>query len=125
MGWLNGKRGGTDLLLEHVLGVAVEVGGVGGDVVLELLDALLLAGLVLVVVGFFLDEAVDGRGGDGEGGWGGHGFLGRRVVLGVESVVVVNREVWWRGSGLIWMRVLVRRGFIGGGLYRCLAGWSC
>lgn len=42
------------------MGVLVQVGALVGDVLLELGDAGLLAGEVLVVVGLLLDEALDG-----------------------------------------------------------------
>lgn len=58
--------GGTHLLLENVGSVAVQLRAVGGDFVLELLDAGLLGGLLFVVVGFLPDEAVDRLGRDVE-----------------------------------------------------------
>lgn len=62
----------ADLLLEDVFSVLVQVGALLADVLLELGDAGLLAGEILVVVGLFLDQALDGRGGDGERRWGSH-----------------------------------------------------
>lgn len=60
------------LLFEHEIGIAVQVGAPRGNVVLEFLDACLLVGLLLVVVGFFLHEALDRLGRDDERGRGRH-----------------------------------------------------
>lgn len=93
---MHGTRG-THLLLENVGCVAVQVGAVGSNFVLELLDAGLLGGLLLVVVGFLLDEAVDRLGRDVESGGRSHGafFFGgvgerkvRKVVGLLQSLVV-------------------------------------
>jgi hypothetical protein len=81
-------KGLADLLLEDVFGVLVQVGALLADVLLKLGDAGLLAGEVLVVVGLLLDEALDGRGGDGEGRWGSHDGRGceeRGIVQCVRS----------------------------------------
>ncbi len=90
-------------LLQDVLGVAVQVGAVGCNLILQLGDALLLAGLVFVVVRLFLDEAVDGLGRDGEGCWGGHfgGGVCERSDLGAgesEGCMALDFDGCPRGS---------------------------
>lgn len=60
------------LLLQHVRGVAVEVGFSGGNLSLELGDAGFLMGELLVVVGLFFYEAEDRVGCSLEGGGGCH-----------------------------------------------------
>lgn len=90
--WLRAGGGGkTNLLLEDILGVLVQVAAFLADVLLELGDAGLLSGEVLVVVGLLLDEALDGRGGDGEGRWGSHGGFGGFGGYGVVWCGVVCR----------------------------------
>ena len=80
-------------LLQDVLGVAIQVGAVGCNVILQLGDALLLAGLLFVVVGLFLDEAVDGLACDGEGCWGGH--FGGGEAFGESDLVAGEFEGIW------------------------------
>ena len=61
-----GDECNTYLLLEHERGVAVQLRIVVVNIPLELLDALLLVGLLLVVVGFLFDEPGHRLGCDGE-----------------------------------------------------------
>lgn len=67
-----GRGTTTDLLSQHELGVSILVGTAILDLLLLNLDLLLLLSQLLVVGSFFLDQAVDGAGGNGERRRGGH-----------------------------------------------------
>lgn len=72
----------TNLLLQRVLVILVQVGTLVLDLALELVDADLLAGEFLVVVRLLLDEALDRRGRDGERARRGHpGLIFRRLRM--------------------------------------------
>lgn len=70
----------ANLLLQRVVGILIEVGTLVLDLTLELVDADLLVGEFLVIVGLLLDKAPDRRGRYGKRAGRGHG--GRLELAG-------------------------------------------